>query len=63
MFLGNVPLYKIKEIAYQSGFDRKGNMAIDRVLANPVYAGLVKVEPFKDSARRSFSSHSRANSG
>lgn len=48
MFLRNVPLYKIKEIAYQSGFDRKGNMAIDRVLANPVYAGLVKVEPFKD---------------
>ena len=43
-----MPLYKIKEIAYQSGFDRKGNMAIDRVLANPVYAGLVKVEPFKD---------------
>lgn len=48
MFLRNVPLYKIKEIAYQLGFDRKGNMAIDRVLANPVYAGLVKVEPFKD---------------
>tara|TARA_R110002033_G_scaffold46226_5_gene90731 strand:+ start:1586 stop:3109 length:1524 start_codon:yes stop_codon:yes gene_type:complete len=48
MYLRDVPLYKIKEIAYQSGFDRKGNMAIDRVLANPVYAGLVRVEPFKD---------------
>lgn len=48
MFLRDVPLYKIKEMAYQSGFDRKGNMAIDRVLANPVYAGLVKVEQFKD---------------
>ena len=48
MFLRDVPLYKIKEMAYAEGFDRKGNMAIDRVLANPVYAGLVRVEPFKD---------------
>lgn len=48
MFLRDVPLHKIKEIAYQAGFDRKGNMAIDRVLANPVYAGLVRVQPFKD---------------
>jgi site-specific DNA recombinase len=48
MYLRDVPLYKIREMAYQSGFDRKGNMAIDRVLANPVYAGLVRVEPFKD---------------
>ena len=48
MFLRDVPLYKIKEAAYESGFDRKGNMAIDRVLANPVYAGIVRVEPFKD---------------
>jgi site-specific DNA recombinase len=48
MFLHDVPLNKIKEIAYHAGFDRKGNMAIDRVLANPVYAGLVRVEPFKD---------------
>jgi site-specific DNA recombinase len=48
MYLRDVPLYKIKEIAYQAGFDRKGNMAIDRVLANPVYAGLVRVEAFKD---------------
>lgn len=48
MYLRDVPLYKIKEIACQAGFDRKGNMAIDRVLANPVYAGLVRVEAFKD---------------
>jgi hypothetical protein len=38
--LRDVPLYKIKEIAYQSGFDRKGNMAIDRVLANLFMQGL-----------------------
>lgn len=48
MFLRDVPLYKIKEAAYKMGFDRKGNMAIERVLANPVYAGLVRVEAFKD---------------
>ncbi|SFQ77826.1 recombinase family protein [Flavobacterium akiainvivens] len=48
MFLRDVPLYKIKEAAYEMGFDRKGNMAVDRVLVNPVYAGLVRVEPFKD---------------
>jgi DNA invertase Pin-like site-specific DNA recombinase len=48
MFLRDVPLYKIKEKAYELGFDRKGNMAVDRVLANPVYAGLVRVEAFKD---------------
>jgi len=48
MFLRNVPLYKIKEAAYEAGFDRKGNMAINRVLANPVYAGIIRVKPFKD---------------
>lgn len=48
MFLRDVPLYRIKEKAYELGFDRKGNMALDRVLANPVYAGLVRVEAFKD---------------
>lgn len=48
MFLRDVPLYKIKEAAYEMGFDRKGNMAVERVLANPAYAGLVRVEPFKD---------------
>ena len=48
LFVRDVPLYKIKEKAYELGFDRKGNMAVDRVLANPVYAGLVRVEAFKD---------------
>lgn len=46
MFLRDVPSYKIKEIAYEAIFDRKGTMAIDRVLANPVYKGLVIIEPF-----------------
>lgn len=48
MFLRDIPLYKIKQIAYENGFDRKGNMAIERVLVNPVYATLVRVEAFKD---------------
>ncbi len=47
-YLRNVPLYKIKEDAYRLGFDRKGNMAIERVLSNPVYAGLLYVEPYKN---------------
>jgi len=47
-YLREVPLYKIKEKAYELGFDRKGNMAVERVLANPVYAGLLKVEPYKE---------------
>ncbi|MFC6095478.1 hypothetical protein ACFPVY_02380 [Flavobacterium qiangtangense] len=44
----DLPLSKNKEIPYGTGFDRKGNMAIDRVLTNPVYGGLVRVGPFKD---------------
>ncbi len=47
-YLRDVPLYKIKEKAYELGFDRKGNMAIERVLANPVYAGLLKVDAYKE---------------
>lgn len=47
-YLRELPLYKIKEKAYELGFDRKGNMAIERVLANPVYAGLLKVEAYKE---------------
>ena len=47
-FLRNVPLYKVKEEARKLGFDRGGNMAIERVLANPVYASLLYTKPFKD---------------
>lgn len=47
-YLREVPLYKIKEKAYELGFDRKGSMAVERVLVNPVYAGLLKVEPYKE---------------
>ena len=47
-YLRDVPLYKIKEKAYELGFDRKGNMAIERVLSNPVLAGLLYVEAYKE---------------
>ncbi len=47
-FLKNTPLYLIKEEARNLGFTTKGNMAIERVLKNPVYAGLLKVEAYKN---------------
>ena len=47
-YLRNTPLYLIKEQAQQIGFTIKGNMAIERVLKNPVYAGLLKVAAYKE---------------
>jgi len=47
-FLRNVPLYIIKEKAKKMGFDRGGNMAVERILANPAYAGMVTAKPFKE---------------
>ena len=47
-YLRDVPLYKIKEKACNLGFDRKGNMAIERVLSNPVYVALLKVDAYKN---------------
>lgn len=47
-FLRDVPLYKIKEKARELGFDTKGNMAVERVLSNPTYASLLKVEAYKN---------------
>lgn len=49
-YLGNSPLYLIKKNAYELGFNRKGSMAIERVLKNPVYAGLLHVDSFKEHA-------------
>ncbi|MCT1523827.1 recombinase family protein [Sphingobacterium hotanense] len=46
-FLRDMPLYKIKEKARELGFNTKGNMAIERVLSNPTYASLLKVEAYK----------------
>ncbi|MCA5004963.1 recombinase family protein [Sphingobacterium bovistauri] len=47
-YLKNTPLYLIKEQAQKLGFTTKGNMAIERVLKNPIYAGLLKVDAYKN---------------
>jgi hypothetical protein len=47
-YLRSTPLYKIKEMACGLGFNRKGNMAIERVLSNPVYTALLKVDAYKN---------------
>lgn len=47
-YLGDVPLYVIKQQAREMGFDRGGNMAIERVLANPAYSGLLHANAFKE---------------
>ena len=47
-YLRDVPLYLIKQKAKELGFDRLGNVAVERVLTNSVYAGLLKVDAYKD---------------
>lgn len=47
-FLRDTPLYLIKQKAYQLGFTTKGTTAVERVLANPVYAGMLKVQGYKE---------------
>jgi len=47
-YLRDVPSYVIKEMVSKIGFNRLGNDAIMRVLTNSVYAGLLKVDPFKE---------------
>lgn len=47
-FLKGMPLYKIKERAYELGFKTKGSTAIERVLSNPVYAGMLRVQGYKE---------------
>jgi site-specific DNA recombinase len=47
-YLNNVPIYKIAEKSQEMGFKRFGNVAVQRVLTYPVYAGMQYVEPYKD---------------
>jgi site-specific DNA recombinase len=47
-FLNSTPLYIIKQTAREMGFNRGGSMAIERVLQNPAYAGMVHAKAFKD---------------
>jgi site-specific DNA recombinase len=43
-----VPLYVIKKNAKELGFKKTGNIAIERVLTNPVYAGMLNVQAYKE---------------
>ncbi len=47
-YLKGMPLVEIKRIAHQRGFNKFAHTAIERVLASPVYAGMLEVKPFKD---------------
>lgn len=47
-FLKDTPLYIIKEQARAIGFTRKGNTSVERVLSNPVYAGMLQVQGYKE---------------
>lgn len=46
-YLCDVPLYIIKKKANELGFKKMGNTAIERVLVNPVYAGMLNVQAYK----------------
>lgn len=47
-YLKGVPIYLIAEQAKEKGFRRSGNVAIQRILSYPLYAGLQHVDAFKD---------------
>lgn len=47
-FLKGTPIYIIVEQAKERGFKRSGNVAIQRILSYPLYAGMQYVEPFKN---------------
>jgi site-specific DNA recombinase len=48
LYLKDTPLYLIKQKAKELGFNRSGNTAVERVLTNPIYTGLLKVEAYKE---------------
>ncbi|MFC5683183.1 recombinase family protein [Flavobacterium sp. MAHUQ-51] len=47
-FLHDTPLYIIKEKARALGFPKRGNTAVERILSNPVYAGMLQVQGYKE---------------
>lgn len=47
-YLNGMPLYIIKQKARELGYNRKGNTNIEKILVNPVYAGMLHVKPYKD---------------
>lgn len=49
-FLNGVAIEKLHAVAQHYGYRQKGKMAIQRILSNPVYAGLIKVPAAKNQA-------------
>lgn len=47
-FLNNIPILEIRKQAQQMGFHQKGNSAIQKVLVNNVYIGLLHLKAYKD---------------
>ncbi len=47
-YLRDVPVYIIKERALGLGFKMTGKTAVERMLANPVYAAMLKVGAYKE---------------
>jgi site-specific DNA recombinase len=47
-YLNNLPYYIIARDAKQAGLKNTGNSAIQRILTNPLYTGLVHVKAFKN---------------
>lgn len=47
-FLNETPKYLIIQKAREMGFKTKGSSALDKVLTQPVYAGLQHVKAFKE---------------
>lgn len=47
-YLHDIPLYVIKEQAFKLGFKARGNTAVERILTNPVYAGMLQVQGYKE---------------
>ena len=47
-FLKGVPIYLIAQMAGEKGMKRTGNVAIQRILSYPLYAGMQYVQPFKE---------------
>lgn len=47
-YLRGVPMYMIKKATYEMGFNRKGHVAVEKVLKNPIYACLLSVVTYKE---------------
>lgn len=47
-FLSGTPIEQIRKIAREKGYNGQGNSVIQKMLVNPLYAGLVQVPAYKD---------------